>query len=339
MRMECCAAMLVLALVPAHGAGAAPQAGSAEAARFRAMDQDRDGVITRSEWRGSTQSFDVHDWNRDGVLSGEEVRPGARRQQPWPADPGDGAAQDSQLSDWTPSRFRDLDHNQDERITRDEWHFDVELFRRVDIDRNGSISRREFLGLGADDDRDDRFRDLDVNGDGRIARAEWHGGPRVFTGLDRDGDGFLSRVELLGAYEDDGPTDLFTSLDINRDGRVTPNEWHWARAGFDRRDANRDGSLSRDELSASAQGCRPHSGARHTAPDTSAGCWMGARLDAKTGSGTGGISMASASSNRRMPGTRRRRVSGRNTRPVTVRRSRVRMARDLGRGGNTPVLC
>ena len=254
MRMECCAAMLVLALVPATELAAAPQGGSTEAARFRAMDQDLDGVITRSEWRGSTQSFDVHDWNRDGVLSGEEVRPGARRQQPWPADPGDGAAQDSQLSDWTPSRFRDLDHNQDERITRDEWHFDVELFRRVDIDRNGSISRREFLGLGADDDRDNRFRDLDVNGDGRIARAEWHGGPRVFTGLDRDGDGFLSRVELLGAYEDDGPTDLFTSLDINRDGRVTPNEWHWARAGFDRRDANRDGSLSRDELSASAPG-------------------------------------------------------------------------------------
>ena len=133
------------------------------------MDQDRDGVITRSEWRGSTQSFDVHDWNRDGVLSGDEVRPGARRQQPWPDDPGDSAAHDSQLSDWTPERFDDLDHNRDGRITRDEWHFDAELFRRVDSDRNGSISRREFLGLGADDDRDDRFSDLDVNGDGRIA--------------------------------------------------------------------------------------------------------------------------------------------------------------------------
>jgi Ca2+-binding EF-hand superfamily protein len=252
MRVECCAAMLVLTLVPAARGAPAPQDSAREAERFRAMDQDRDGVITRSEWRGSTQSFDVHDWNRDGVLSGDEVRPGARRQQPWPDDPGDSEATDGQLNDWTPQRFRNLDHDRDGRIARDEWHFDGELFRRVDSDRNGSISRREFLGLGGDDDRDDRFIDLDVNGDGRIARAEWHGGPRVFARLDRDGDGFLSRVELLGK-EDDAPADLFESLDVNRDGRVTPNEWHWARAGFERRDGNRDGSLSRDELSASAQ--------------------------------------------------------------------------------------
>jgi Ca2+-binding EF-hand superfamily protein len=253
MRVECCAAMLVLILVPAAQSGATPQRRSAEAERFRTMDQDRDGVITRSEWRGSRQSFDVHDWNRDGVLSGDEVRPGARRQQPWPDDPDDNATANSQLYDWTPQRFRDLDHDRDGRIERDEWHFDAELFRRIDSDRDGSVSRREFLGVGGDDDdRDDRFSDLDVNGDGRIARAEWHGGPRVFARRDRDGDGFLSRAELLGADENDAPADLFASLDVNRDGRVTPNEWHWARRGFDRRDGNRDGSLSRDELSAGA---------------------------------------------------------------------------------------
>jgi Ca2+-binding EF-hand superfamily protein len=255
MHLNYCAAILALSLVPSAHLAAAPQGRNAEAARFRGMDQDRDGVITQSEWRGSKQSFDVHDWNQDGVLSGDEVRPGARRQQPWPDDPGDTANPYSQLSDWTPERFRDLDHNGDGRIARDEWHFDAELFRRVDSDGNGVISRREFLGLGGDDDddRDDRFTNLDVNGDGRIARAEWHGGPRVFTRRDRDGDGFLSRVELLGADEDDAPADLFGSLDVNRDDRVTPNEWHWARAGFDRRDRNRDGSLSRAELAASAQ--------------------------------------------------------------------------------------
>jgi Ca2+-binding EF-hand superfamily protein len=254
MRVNSCAAMLVLTLLPAAPGGAAAQTRSAEAERFRAMDQDRDGVITQAEWRGSRQSFDVHDWNRDGVLSGDEVRPGARRQQPWPDDPGGNGTPDSQLNDWTPERFRDLDHDRDGRIARNEWHFDMELFRRVDSDSDGSISRREFLGLGGeDDDREDRFTDLDVNGDGRIARGEWHGGPRVFARRDRDGDGFLSRVELLGTDEDEAPADLFGSLDVNRDGRVTPDEWHWARAGFDRRDRNRDGSLSRDELSTSAQ--------------------------------------------------------------------------------------
>jgi Ca2+-binding EF-hand superfamily protein len=247
-----CAALLVLTLSPGVNLEAA-QAGGGETGRFRAMDSNRDGVITRAEWRGSERSFDVHDWNRDGVLSGDEVRRGRQRQQPWPDDPGDTATATSQLTDWTPERFADLDHNRDGRIARDEWHFDAELFRRVDRDRDGSISRREFLGLGDDDDRDDRFSDLDANGDGRISGQEWHGDPRVFGTLDADRNGSLSRTELLGAGEDEVPADLFASLDINRDGRVMPNEWHWSRASFDRRDRSGDGALSREELASAAQ--------------------------------------------------------------------------------------
>ena len=216
------------------------------------MDRDGDGVITRAEWRGSDRSFDVHDWNRDGVLSGDEIRPGSRRQQPWPDEP-DGSITTSELTDWTPERFDNLDHDRDGRLERREWHFDPELFRRVDRDHDGSISRREFLGLGDDDDRDDRFADLDVNRDGRISAAEWHGDPRLFGTLDGDRSGFLSRAELLGADDDEAPSDLFTSLDIDRDGRVAPSEWHWSRASFDRRDRNGDGVLSPYELQAAGQ--------------------------------------------------------------------------------------
>ena len=43
------------------------------------MDRNRDGVVTRAEWRGSAQSFRNHDWNGDGRLSGDEIRPGAQR--------------------------------------------------------------------------------------------------------------------------------------------------------------------------------------------------------------------------------------------------------------------
>src|SRR5262245_33692761 len=43
--------------------------------RFRGLDRDHDGVITRDEWRGNSVSFRVHDWNRDGLLAGREVRP------------------------------------------------------------------------------------------------------------------------------------------------------------------------------------------------------------------------------------------------------------------------
>src|SRR5438477_8532308 len=40
------------------------------AIRFQDMDRNHDGIITRDEWRGSDQSFRMHDWNGDGVLSG-----------------------------------------------------------------------------------------------------------------------------------------------------------------------------------------------------------------------------------------------------------------------------
>jgi len=47
--------------------------------RFRGLDRDHNGRITRAEWRGNDVSFRVHDWNGDGVLSGNEVRPGAHK--------------------------------------------------------------------------------------------------------------------------------------------------------------------------------------------------------------------------------------------------------------------
>ena len=55
------------------GPAAAQQAQSRNnaAMRFQAMDANRDGVITREEWRGNDRSFRNHDWNGDGRLSGD----------------------------------------------------------------------------------------------------------------------------------------------------------------------------------------------------------------------------------------------------------------------------
>ena len=51
----------------------------ADRMKIQGMDADKDGAITRQEYRGDDHSFANHDWNGDGVLSGEEVRPGAHR--------------------------------------------------------------------------------------------------------------------------------------------------------------------------------------------------------------------------------------------------------------------
>lgn len=240
---------LATTLMLAGSVASAAQDGRQRTTRFADMDRNNDGVVTRAEWRGSSQSFGVHDWNRDGVLSGDEIRPGARRNnEAEDSPPFDSSQREYAFTDWTNRGFLNLDHNRDSRISRDEWHFDVATFRRADHNRDGALSRSEFLGVDGeqDDDRDDRFSYLDSNDDGRVSRAEWHGTAQRFDALDDNRDGTLTRAEMRGTAEP--PSDLFTSVDVNRDGSVSRDEWHWSRASFDRRDGNRDGRLSRVEF-------------------------------------------------------------------------------------------
>ena len=221
-----------------------------EEMRFRAMDRNADGRVTRQEWRGSAQSFRIHDWNSDGVLSGDEVRPGALR----PRDVNDfNPRRNRDYGDWTQEAFADLDHNRDGRITKDEWHYDNEAWLRADRNRDNVLTRAEFVVDATSDlDRDDRFEYLDANNNGRIDRTEWHGTRDAFEWLDRNNDGTLSRTEIVGESVNE-ESDAFVSLDYNRDGRLSPDEWHWSRRSFLRQDINRDGAVSREEFSSPAE--------------------------------------------------------------------------------------
>ena len=214
-----------------------------EAIRFQGMDKNGDRVITRDEWNGNDRSFRNHDWNGDGKLSGDEVRIGAARTRRW----DDRNIEDSIGfdDDWSVAHFRALDHNRDSRLSRAEWHSTGELFTRLDRNRDGFINQAEFTSSD-DDDREDRFGDLDINNDGRLSRAEWHGAAGVFDALDANRDGTLTRAEALGT--EGGVRDGFKSVDVNADGVISRDEWHWNAAAFDRLDANRDNRLSRGEF-------------------------------------------------------------------------------------------
>jgi hypothetical protein len=73
----------------------------------------------------------------------------------------------------------------------------------------------------------------------------------VFTDLDRNRDGVLSRFEVVGGVDTPNDTwDQFASLDYDRNGSLARDEWHWSAASFNRRDTNRDGMLSRQEFAA-----------------------------------------------------------------------------------------
>jgi hypothetical protein len=124
--------------LPAPAGAALPDHGPAgqqnqREMRFRGMDRNNDGVITRDEWRGNARAFARQDVNRDGVLSGDEV---------WTDAPGDPQGSPLEAS------FESKDRNDDGIISRAEWNSDAQTFARVDSNRDGVITRPEFLGEG-----------------------------------------------------------------------------------------------------------------------------------------------------------------------------------------------
>jgi Ca2+-binding EF-hand superfamily protein len=243
------AALPLVGVSSATEATAEPRQGRQEQERdhmrFRGMDANGDGRITRAEWRGNDRSFRNNDWNNDGVLSGDEVRVGAGRNRA-------GDMQADEYYDWTPAGFRDLDRNRDGRISRAEWNHDPQTFARADRNRDNLLSRPEFLGYDANedvasDDRfDDRFEELDTNGNGRIERREWAGTRAAFDALDRNNDGWLSRAETVSSDVDTGET-AFANLDTDRNGTIERDEWRGPILAFERRDRNGDGRLTRAE--------------------------------------------------------------------------------------------
>lgn len=264
--------MLMVVTTVAVASGAA--AGQRERAiRFQNLDANRDGRISRAEWNGNDRSFAVHDWNGDGVLSGDEVRPGARRNDSRTDDDQANTGGRQFSDDWTERAFRDLDRDGDGRITNSEWSFDRATFRRADHNDDGVVTRREFLGdhegaLDGDDEDDageaSRFEALDTNRDNRVSRDEWRDGRASFDCLDENRDGVLTRAEATA--EAPQSVTRFSTLDVDRNGVLTRGEWLESAASFNRLDVNRDGRLTGTEFANRA-------GAEVISPDPNRGVY------------------------------------------------------------------
>jgi Ca2+-binding EF-hand superfamily protein len=149
--------------------------------QLRRMDTDNDGVITRAEWRGSTQAFRTLDTNNDGVLSGYEI---------W-ADRGRGRGRDRNAI------FDRADRDNDGVITRSEWSGDVEAFERLDRNNDNLLDRGELRDFEFNDEGFSRpaFSTLDRNNNGVITSNEWTRRPDEFRALDSDNDGVLTERE------------------------------------------------------------------------------------------------------------------------------------------------
>ncbi len=195
MRLDRTTFLMGLCLCALPGTMAAQQ--GRDTARVATMDRNGDGVVTRQEWTGTADAFDARDWNRDGILSGSELRSGARRGQERRARDGNVNRGTDQFEDWTPEGFADLDRNRDGRITESEWTFDSDAFDRADHNGDGIVTRAEFLNEDTSSEREHSVMlSMDSNRDGQLTQQEWRGASEEFKRRDGNQDGVLSGTEL-----------------------------------------------------------------------------------------------------------------------------------------------
>lgn len=95
-------------------------------------------------------------------------------------------------------QFVQLDAGSDGFVAQSEWTGGSETFGSLDRDGDAVITRNEFFSRATTrvKTREESFRDLDADKDGRLSASEWKWGEQTMSVLDRNGDGFLSRREF-----------------------------------------------------------------------------------------------------------------------------------------------
>lgn len=144
--------------------------------KHKGMDYDYDGIVERDEWRGNEKSFRKHDKNHDGILSGKEVRPGAKQKVV------------------VIDRFIRLDDNSNGYVSRGEWVYAGRSFEALDRNHDGRLSRNEFYDRAWSPGA--VFLEFDTNDDGRISLREWRGERDTFYRLDVSRDRYLTESEF-----------------------------------------------------------------------------------------------------------------------------------------------
>jgi Ca2+-binding EF-hand superfamily protein len=153
--------------------------------RFKALDKNGDGKVSRDEFTGRPAMFDRVDANGDGYLEAAEIKALVA------SAPKQAAAA---VTGRPGSRIMAMDKDGDGRVSRGEYAGAPAVFDRLDSNGDGFLGKEE-----ADDGPRvmlEQLRGMDANGDSKLSRDEFRGPAQRFERLDADKDGFVTFDEI-----------------------------------------------------------------------------------------------------------------------------------------------
>ena len=135
-----------------------------------------------------------------------------------------------------------------------------ELFAKFDADGDGFIvaaevmpesgRRRARYDVGSGKDSAAFLQRYDKNGDGSVDKKEF-AHERRFKEIDADANGVLSRAEVeqsLDKARSERSFDFIERFDLDRDGKVTRDEFTGPARVFESKDKNFDGVIDQSDL-------------------------------------------------------------------------------------------
>lgn len=237
---------------------------------IQSLDANNDGTIDQGEVPESARPqfekvLKLADTNKDGKLDRDELRtmarklrdagPALRKGEAPPAAAGAGNPQ---------QRFKQMDKDGDGKVSKSEFTGPEALFDRLDTDKDGSISKDELPkpaggNAGGADGKSfllNRLKGMDKDGDGQVSKSEFTGVPENFDRMDRDQDGSLSAQEIQAAadfYASMNPAGGAAKGKAAAKKAATPGEpGTFIAPRFKQMDKDNDGKVTRDEFTGPA---------------------------------------------------------------------------------------
>ena len=183
--------------------------------RLKEMDTDGDGRVSRAEWKGEAQGFDLFDKNKDGFLDKDDAPRGMGMGGGQPGQGGMGGGGKGPDPEAVKARWKKMDRDGDGKVSKDEYTGDFE-FERLDADKDGFLTDADLAKLGeamggggrggapggkpaplSPEEIAKRFAEMDKDQSGKVEGAEM---PEMLRErmlkADADGDGALSKDEF-----------------------------------------------------------------------------------------------------------------------------------------------